>query len=127
MEKKNPLLVGILTAIPSLISTISTVIKDKKAIKEEEKTYVKPPVDIIEEPTKNIQTIVADSFKEITSGSLSLKRTLNIAGTGLIISLAVADYGTHGLTKLNLILMGLGVAYSLGMTIVTYFVERKKN
>ena len=112
-QKKNPLVVGILTAVPSLISTISGIIKDKREAKAEK------------EETATTGEAVIESIKEITSGTFSSKRLLNVGGTALIIMLASADITAHGITKLNLALICVGAAYSLGMSIVTWLSERK--
>lgn len=106
-----PILAGLISLVPNLITTISSVIKDKKEKKA------------IEVPTP--AGAIVDSMKEMVSGSISSKRILNIGGSGLIISLAISNIGTNGLTKQNLALIAIGVAYSLGMTLLTWLSERK--
>lgn len=111
---KNPLIAGIISLIPQAISTISSIVKDKKDRKAEAKI----------EPATTGEAIV-DSVKDMVSGSISSKRVLNIGGTGLIITLAMANISTQGLTKLNLALICVGACYSLGMSLITFFSERK--
>lgn len=111
---KNPLIIGLATAIPSLIQSISSIIKEKKTSKEVVKV----------EPETTGQAIV-ESIKDIAGGSISSKRVLNIAGSGLIITLALKDIGVNGITKANIALIGLGVIYSLGMSLITWLSDRK--
>lgn len=112
-QKKNPLIAGAITLLPNLISAITGIIKDKKKAKEEAKE------------TATTGEAVIESIKDITSGTISSKRLLNVGGFALIISLAVADITAHGITKLNLILIAVGVVYSLGMSLITFLSERK--
>lgn len=111
---KNPLIIGAVSLLPNLISAISSIIKDKKVQKEETKSEATTTGEVI-----------LNSVKEITDGSISSKRVLNIGGTGLIIMLAYNDISTHGITKQNICLIGIGVVYSLGMSLVTYLSEHK--
>ena len=112
-SKKNPLIAGLLTSIPSIVSGVVGIIKDKKQAKTEPKE------------TTTTGEAVIESIKEITSGTISSKRLLNIGGTALIITLAVNDITANSITKLNLVLIAVGAVYSLGMTLITWLSERK--
>ena len=111
-QKKNPVITELISIIPSAISAITSIVKDKR----EKKLQDAIPVTTGE---------ISGAIKDITSGTLSSKRILNIAGSGLIVTLAVSDITVHGLSKLNLILIGIGVVYSLGMSFLTFLSERK--
>lgn len=119
-KKKNPLLAGLISLIPSAISTISTIVKDKKEKKEADKALEGQHVI-----TPTVAEAAVASMKDMVSGSISSKRVLNIGGTTLIIALAMADISAHGLSKLNLALICIGAAYSLGMPLITYLSEKK--
>ena len=110
-----PIIAGLISLIPQAITTISSIVKDKK----EKKEVNTPPVP----PTP--AGAIVDSMKEMVSGSISSKRLLNIGGSGLIISLAMSNISTNGLTKQNLALIAIGVTYSLGMSLITWLSERK--
>jgi hypothetical protein len=114
---KNPFIAGLISLIPKAVETVSTLIKDKKERKEAEKANAP-------EPTTTAGAII-DSVKDAVSGSISQKRTLNLIGTGIIVSVALTDITARGITKLNLALICIGVVYSLGMTIMTWLSERK--
>lgn len=111
-QKKNPLIAGLLTLVPSIISTVTGIVKDKREAKA------------AKVETATIGEAFQESVKEITSGSISSKRLLNIVGTGVIITFALSSMA-NGITKYNVIVLALGVAYSLGMSIVTWLSERK--
>lgn len=112
---KNPLLIAnLISILPKAIETISSIVKDKKEKKEAQTNAEATPGQVI-----------VDSVKDAVSGSISSKRVLNIVGTGAIITLAMGDISTHGLSKLNLCLIALGATYSLGMSLITYLSERK--
>lgn len=111
---KNPLIIGLASIIPQAFQVISSVIKDKKERKEAKIN-----------PDATTGEVIAESVKDAISGSISSKRVLNIVGTGAIITLAMGDISTHGLSKLNLCLIALGATYSLGMSLTTYLSERK--
>lgn len=57
--------------------------------------------------------------------SISSKRMLNLGGTFAIITYCLSDMSINGITMLNLILLGIGVAYSLGMSFITKMTEKK--
>lgn len=114
-EKKNPaVLIKAIGILPSIIQTIASVVKAKKDKKE----AAKPEPETVAEG-------VVNSIKDAVSGEISSKRLLNIGGFGLIITIAVADISTYGITKQNLCLIGLGAAYSIAMSLITYLSERK--
>lgn len=114
-QKKNPL-AALIAIAPGIINTAISLIKDKKKISNENV--------LIGESTQpaGTQFIQEDIGKGI---QLSSKRLMNIGGTGLIITLAIADITTHGITKQNLCLVGLGILYSVAMSVITYLSERK--
>lgn len=112
-----PIFTTLLAAVPGLLNTGLSLIKDKKAAK-----FVKNVVGI-EEIFENKTDFVDDSISK--GVSLSSKRVLNIAGTGFIISIAIGDITKNGITQFNLALLGLGVVYSIAMTLITYLSERK--
>ena len=70
-------------------------------------------------------SLVADKATKDGETTLSSKRILNVAGTATIIGLAITQINANGITKENLILLGVGVAYSVGMAFVTAYSERK--
>jgi len=111
---KNPLIIGLFSLLPKAIETVATIVKDKKERKEEAKI----------EATTTGEAIV-DSLKDVVTGSISSKRLLNIGGFGLIITLAISDISSHGITKQNLYLVALGIAYSISMSLITFLSERK--
>lgn len=49
--------------------------------------------------------------------SVSTKRVLNLTGTCAIIGTALADMVANGINKMNLILLGVGVVYAIGMSV----------
>jgi len=119
-KKKNPILAGLITLLPNLVTTVSSIIKDKRDKKQAEKEDVAHGT-----PYVTTGETIVDSLKEAVTGDISSKRVLNIGGFGLIVSIAVSDIGVHGITKQNLVLVGLGIAYSLGMSLITWLSERK--
>ena len=56
--------------------------------------------------------------------SISSKRVLNLTGTGAILSVALFLIQKNGLDGWTLALVGIGVAYSLGMSFITSWKER---
>ena len=107
-QKKNPLLAGIISAIPAVINTVWSLIRDKRKNKEGE---------------TDVTNVI---HEDIASGvSLSSKRIMNIAGTGIIITFALSSMQADGLTRLNVIILALGVAYSVTMAFLTYLSEKK--
>ena len=107
-QKKNPLLAGIISAIPAVINTVGSLIRDKRKSKEGE---------------TDVTNVI---HEDIASGvSLSSKRIMNIAGTGIIITFALSSMA-GGLTRLNVIILALGIAYSVTMAFLTYLSEKKK-
>jgi hypothetical protein len=114
-KEKNPIvLVEAISILPSLIKTLGSVFKRKKDKPEEDK-----------EKPEGAGAQVVESIKDAVSGEISSKKLLNIGGFGLIIAIAISDIGIRGITKQNLVLVGLGVAYSIAMSLITAWGERK--
>ncbi len=114
-KEKNPVvLVEAISILPTLIKTVASIFKRKQDNPKEEK-----------EKPEGAGAQVIESIKDAVSGEISSKKLLNVGGFGLIIALAVADISAHGITKLNLCLVGIGVAYSVAMSIITWLSERK--
>ena len=108
-QKKNPLLAGIISAIPAVINTVGSLIRDKRKNKEGE---------------TDVTNVI---HEDIASGvSLSSKRIMNITGTGIIITFALSSMAADGLTRLNVIILALGVAYSVTMAFLTFLSEKKQ-
>ena len=62
-----------------------------------------------------------DKFKvteKVKGVSISSKRVLNFAGTSIILGAALADISASGITTQNLILVSIGVAYSVAMSVL---------
>ncbi len=59
--------------------------------------------------------------------SISSKRVLNLTGTAAIITTALGLMSANGVNKMNLLMLALGVAYSLGMSFVTAYSEKDKS
>ncbi len=114
---KNPF-TAIVSLLPVVVSTVTSIIKDKKK-KEAEAG------NIAITETNNSTSTVFESVKESLTENISSKRVLNIGGTAIIISTALSLMNANGLNHLNICLLGLGVAYSLGMSYITYLSERK--
>src|SRR3990167_7862512 len=113
----NPIFANILKVVPMLLNTGLSLIRDKK---KKEVVKVAGTNDVL--LTDGTELI----HETVESGvSLSAKRILNFAGTAIIITVALANIEANGLTKHNLVLLGIGAAYSLGMTLLTYLTERK--
>lgn len=117
-KKKNPFLIALVSLLPEAIKTVTSIIKDKKERKAEDA--------VLKETTATTGEAIVESIKEAVSTNISSKRLLNIAGSGLIITMAITNIGVHGLTKLNLGLICIGVVYSLGMSLITYLSDRVK-
>ncbi len=58
--------------------------------------------------------------------SISSKRVLNLTGTAAIITTALSLIAANGVNKYNLLMLGLGVAYAVGMSFVTAYSESRK-
>lgn len=102
VKKGNPVLIqGLVNLGGQLVSTImdKRAEKKKNALGEEE---------ILE------------------SESLSLTRLSNVVGTPVIIGFALNDMMSQGINKNNLLVLGIGVVYSVGLGVVTYLKERGK-
>ena len=56
--------------------------------------------------------------------SISSKRVLNLIGTSMIVTFALMDMQTNGINKFNLIVLGVGVAYSAIMSFITSWKEK---
>jgi len=49
---------------------------------------------------------------------------MNLLGTGVIVTFAVADMAKNGINTQNLAVMGIGAAYALGMAFITHLSEK---
>lgn len=56
--------------------------------------------------------------------SISSKRVLNFTGTGAILATALYLIQANGLNAMNLSLIGIGAAYSIGMSLITVWQEK---
>lgn len=80
-------------------------------------------LSVVEEKTRDADmSFVKDKTKK--GKIFSHKRLLNLTGTGAIIITALSQIIENGIDKLNLILVGIGVAYSLGMAFITVYKEK---
>lgn len=104
--KKNPLIAGLLTLAPQIVSGITSFVKDKREKREEKKNE-----------NATVTEVLVDSVKEITAGTFSSKRLMNVGGTAILIY--------HGISTNDVRVMALGVVYSIGMGIITYLSEKK--
>lgn len=117
MEKKNPLLVGLIGIIPAAVKTISSIVKDKKPGAAEVLTSA-------EETTLGGQ--IVGGIKDAVSGSISSKRVINLGGTAAITSFAISDMVQNGINLSNFSVLALGAAFCVAMTFVTAWSERVK-
>lgn len=116
-ENKNPVLVALLSVVPGLINTITSVIRDKK--KREVLGDPRNPTDT-PEFSNTIQTV-----KSIAQGiKLSSKRMMNITGTGAMFAIAGKDYLANGLTWEGVALFVVGAIYSTVMAWITHRSEQ---
>jgi len=115
-NKKNPLITLAAGALPGVIKTVVSLIQDKKKASAESTAA---PAATIGEEVKQIAEQVKDGVQ------LSSKRLLNVVGTGVIVTFALSDMGVNGITKMNLIVLGMGALYSLGISLVSYLSEKK--
>lgn len=58
--------------------------------------------------------------------SISTKRVLNLTGTGAILTTALYLIQANGLNKWTLGLVAIGVVYSVGMSFITVWAEKRK-
>jgi len=81
-------------------------------------------VDLLSDKVRDADaSVIKDAVNK--RGKLSSKRILNVGGTGTILTIASVLIYQDGLTKENLILVGIGAAYSLIMTYLTILKEKK--
>ena len=108
-EKKNPI-AAILAIAPGILNTIGSLVKDKK-----------------KGPTEAIQPLGTEFIHEaIDKGiQLSSKRVMNLLGTGVIVTYAIADMTKNGINKMNLCVLAIGAGYAAVMAFITYLSERK--
>ena len=111
MEKKKNPLAAIAAIAPGIINTIASIIKEKR-----------------KDPTASVQPTGTEFVhEEIGKGiQLSSKRILNVVGTGIIVTFALADMTAHGITGMNTIVLSIGVVYSATMSLITYLSDRKQ-
>ncbi len=117
-EKQHPALVALLGIVPGIVNTITSVIRDKK---------VKRPIGDPSNPiaTVSVITDTLNSVQDIASGiKLSSKRMMNIAGTGIMISIAAKDYLANGLSWQVVALFAVGAIYSGVMAWITHRSEQ---
>jgi len=71
-------------------------------------------LSLIRDKTKDADmSFIQDKVKN--GISISSKRVLNLTGTGAILAIALGDIVTNGLSWQSIGLVGIGVAYSVGM------------
>ena len=117
-KEKHPALVALLSVVPGIFNTITSVIRDKKA----KRSLGDPsnPVAMV-----SVITDTLDSVRDIASGvKLSSKRMMNITGTGVMISIAAKDYLANGLTWEGVALFAVGAIYSTVMAWITHRSEQ---
>lgn len=84
--------------LAGILSTITSIVKDK---------------------TRDADESSLKAVDKIKNGiSVSSKRVLNLAGTSAIITLALGDMTLNGISKLNLVVLLIGVAFCLGMSFI---------
>lgn len=118
MEKeKNPVvLVEAISILPSLIKTLGSVFKRKTKDGGE-----KAPLD----PATPPGAAIVEHFKDAVSGEISSTRLLNIGGATIIIYIAWGDMQANGLNWHNIALVVVGAAYSLAMSLISAWGDRK--
>ena len=91
----NPFIEKTISVAPGVINTLLSVIKDKsnKSSSLSSKSETSPTEFVNENIDKGV--------------NISVKRVLNIGGFGIILTYALTDITTNGITKYNLILMEL--------------------
>lgn len=133
MEKeKNPLIAAIVPVAASGIKSLFSLIRDKR---HERKLKALPILEIKEKLNNSPVTEAAAEAIQAAAGEListggpvqlSSKRLMNIVGTGIIITFGLGDMKAHEINGSNTIVLGLGIAYCLGMSLFTYLSERGK-
>ncbi|KKQ95368.1 MAG: hypothetical protein UT21_C0006G0040 [Candidatus Woesebacteria bacterium GW2011_GWA1_39_11b] len=118
-ENKNPIVGVLLGMVPGILNSAVSLIKDKKAKKD----TIAAEGAVASNDTAPLTEFVNTAIDK--GVSLSSKRVMNFVGTGIIITVAMTDIGVHGITKLNLLLTALGAVYATGMSLLTYFSEKK--
>lgn len=97
---------ALIQLVPGLINSVVSIIRDKR--------------------NENLESNTELVNKEIADGvSISSKRALNVAGTGVIITFALQQMVTHGISWMNLCVLLLGVFYCFGLTWLTYVAEKQ--
>jgi hypothetical protein len=80
-------------------------------------------LSLIKDKTRDTETsFIRDVVRK--GVSISSKRVLNLTGTGAILTIALFLIQKNGLDKWTLILVGIGVLYSLGMSFITSWKEK---
>lgn len=80
-------------------------------------------LSLVRDKTRDADTsFIRDNVRK--GVSISSKRVLNLTGTGAILTVALFLIQKNGLDKWNLTLIGIGVAYSLGMAFITAYKEK---
>lgn len=82
-------------------------------------------VSLVQDKTRDPETSFIN--EKVKKGvKISSKRVLNLTGTAAIITTALGLIVQEGPNKWNVILLCIGVAYSVGMAIATALSERGK-
>ena len=80
-------------------------------------------LSVIRDKTKDPDTSFIQD--KVRNGiSVSSKRLINLTGTGAIITVALRDIMANGITWPNIALVGIGVAFSVGMAYMTHRSEK---
>ena len=105
-----PGLAAILNIGGMVINSVVSIVQDKKRKKDGE----------VPEGEELLIPPIGSAVRSLATGvKLSSKRLLNLGGTGVIISIAVADYASNGLTVENIALFSVGAIFSLIMAWIT--------
>ena len=94
----------ITSLVPMVLNTIGSIVKDKKAKKEAGTEFLNNDADL----KKGI--------------SISSKRVMNVIGTPVLIVTGMTLLSTD--PKSGVIVIGLGIPYSVGLSYVTHISEK---
>jgi len=104
--------------LPMVINTVTSVVRDKKAKKQLNLTDSTKPVEVVSGNTELINEDVASGV------SISSTRLMNVVGTPSLIGLGVERLAA-GETQVGLILIGFGIVYCLGLSVITYLKDKQ--
>ena len=94
----------ITSLVPMVLNTVGSIVKDKKAKKEASTEFLNNDADL----KKGI--------------SISSKRVMNVIGTPVLIVTGMTLLSTD--PKYGVIVIGLGILYSVGLSYVTHISEK---